>query len=84
MPYEVKMMIHDQQLLKEEERRINQEMRRLAEEELMKEYRMAEEYFIRSEFMKSGKQVFPMLSDQEILAAAAAAAAGEEHSQGRQ
>jgi hypothetical protein len=37
-------------MIKEEERRINLEMRRLAEEEIMRELRMAEEYFVRSEF----------------------------------
>jgi hypothetical protein len=40
-------------------------MRRLAEEELMREYRMAEDFFIRSEFLKSGKQVFPLFVDQD-------------------
>ena len=34
--------------MKEEERRMNLEMRRMAEEEIMKEMRMAEEYFVRS------------------------------------
>jgi hypothetical protein len=37
-------------MIKEDERRINLEMRRIAEEEIMREMRMAEEYFVRTEF----------------------------------
>ena len=37
-------------MMKEDERRMNLEMRKLAEEEIMRELRMAEEYFIASEF----------------------------------
>jgi len=33
-------------MIKEDERRINMEMRRIAEEEIMRELRMAEEYYI--------------------------------------
>jgi hypothetical protein len=39
-------MIHERQMIKDDERRINMEMRRLAEEEIMRELRMAEEYFV--------------------------------------
>ena len=37
-------------MMKEDERRMNLEMRKLAEEEIMRELRMAEEYLIASEF----------------------------------
>jgi len=33
-------------MIKEDERRINMEMRRIAEEEIMRELRMAEDYYI--------------------------------------
>ena len=41
------MMVEERQMYKEEERRLNEEMRRLAEQEIMKELRMAEDFFIR-------------------------------------
>jgi hypothetical protein len=37
-------------MIKEEERRINNEMRRIAEEEIMRELKMAEEMYKTSEF----------------------------------
>jgi len=63
MPHEVKMVIHERQMIKEEERRINAEMRKLAEEEIMRELRMAEDYFVRSEFQKTTNKLFPLYTD---------------------
>lgn len=61
MPTEVKQMILERQMIKEDERRINLEMRRLAEEEIMRELRMAEDYFVTTEFQKTNK-IFPLYS----------------------
>lgn len=44
MPNEVKQVLLERQMAKEDERRINIEMRRIAEEEIMRELKMAEEY----------------------------------------
>lgn len=44
MPNEVKQILLERQMAKEDERRINIEMRRIAEEEIMRELKMAEEY----------------------------------------
>ena len=50
MPGEVKLHIKERQLMKEDEKRIKNEMRMIAEEEIMKELRMAQEYFMTSDF----------------------------------
>ena len=42
------------------------EMRRMAEEEIMKELRMAEEYFVKTEFQKTSNKIFPLLTEQEM------------------
>ena len=41
------------------------EMRRLAEEEIMREMRMAEDYFIRTEFQKTSNKIFPLFIDTD-------------------
>lgn len=64
MPTEVKQMILERQMIKEDERRINLEMRRLAEEEIMRELRMAEEYFVTTEFQRTNK-IFPLYNDSK-------------------
>jgi hypothetical protein len=44
-------------MIKEEERRINNEMRRIAEEEIMRELKMAEEMYKTSEFQKTNRKL---------------------------
>lgn len=52
-------------MLKEDERRVNLEMRRIAEEEIMRELRLAEEFFVKSEeFQKTSNKLFPLF-DQD-------------------
>jgi hypothetical protein len=66
MPQDIKMIIQERQLIKEEERRINIEMRRLAEEEILRELRMAEDYYLRSgEFSKTQNKLFPLFNENE-------------------
>eukprot|EP00347_Sterkiella_histriomuscorum_P002403 403368291 len=65
MPNEIKQMILERQIVKEDERRINMEMRRIAEEEIMKELKMAEEYYIQSEFQKTNKN-FPIYKESDL------------------
>ncbi|CDW76147.1 UNKNOWN [Stylonychia lemnae] len=65
MPNELKQIILERQMIKEDERKINLEMRRIAEEEIMRELRMAEDYYNQSEFQKTNK-IFPVYNDQEI------------------
>lgn len=60
-------------MIKEEERRINLEMRRLAEEEIMRELKLAEELYATSEFSRtsrkltlySGNEDYEDISDEE-------------------
>lgn len=55
MPNEVKSMILERQMVKEEDRRINMEMRKLAEEEIMRELKMAEDMYVESEFQRTNR-----------------------------
>jgi hypothetical protein len=42
------------------------EMRRLAEEEILRELRMAEDYYLRSgEFSKTQNKLFPLFNENE-------------------
>lgn len=55
MPNEVQMMIEERIEVKNEERKMKDDMRKLAEEEILKELRMAEEFFKRNEFESTQK-----------------------------
>jgi len=50
MPFEVRHMIQERIHDKHSEKKIKEEMRKQAEEEILKELRMAEEYFKRNQF----------------------------------
>ncbi len=50
MPVELKEQLIERSIIKEEERKLNSEMRRIAEEEIMRELKMAEEMYKTTEF----------------------------------
>lgn len=55
MPEEVYMMIEERTKEKNEERKMKDDMRKQAEEEILKELRMAEDFFKRNEFEQTQK-----------------------------
>lgn len=55
MPKGVQKMIDERIEEKSEERKVKEEMRKLAEEEILKELRMAEEFFKRNQFEQTQK-----------------------------
>lgn len=57
MPSDIKEQLVKRQNLKEEERQLNNEMRRIAEEEIMRELKMAEDLYQTSQFQKTNRNL---------------------------